>query len=91
MENISRSPIFRDFVTFLTEGSMQEVMSRLHSFRVQEYRIPSPPSIKRNVLSESLSQGSQNLREDIYIEHRAGKVARLASWRKMTQPGEFCW
>jgi hypothetical protein len=23
------------------------------------------------------------------IEHRAGKAARLTSWRKMTQPGEF--
>jgi hypothetical protein len=23
--------------------------------------------------------------------HRAGKAARLASWRKMTQPGELCW
>ncbi len=30
-------------------------------------------------------------RKDIYIEHWAGKAARLASWRKMTQPGEFCW
>jgi hypothetical protein len=27
-------------------------------------------------------------RKDIYIEHRAGKAARLATWRKMTQPGE---
>ncbi len=25
-----------------------------------------------------------------YIEHRARKVARLASLRKMTRPGEFC-
>ena len=25
-----------------------------------------------------------------YIEHRAGKAIRLACWRKMTQPGEFC-
>jgi hypothetical protein len=25
------------------------------------------------------------------IEHRAGKAACLASLRKMTQPGEFCW
>ncbi len=24
------------------------------------------------------------------IEHRVDKAARLASWRKMTQPGEFC-
>jgi hypothetical protein len=29
--------------------------------------------------------------KNMYIEHRAGKVACLASWRKMTQPGEFCW
>ncbi len=27
----------------------------------------------------------------LYIEYRAGKAARPASWRKMTQPGEFCW
>ncbi len=25
----------------------------------------------------------------VYIKHRAGKAALLASWRKMTQPGEF--
>jgi hypothetical protein len=25
------------------------------------------------------------------IEHRAGKAARLASRRKVTQPGGFCW
>jgi hypothetical protein len=25
-----------------------------------------------------------------YIEHWAGKAARLASWRKMTQQGEIC-
>jgi hypothetical protein len=30
-------------------------------------------------------------RKDINIEHRASKAARLSSWRKMTQPGEFCW
>ncbi len=29
-----------------------------------------------------------SLTRDIYIEHWAGKAARLASWRKMTQPGE---
>jgi myosin-6 len=26
----------------------------------------------------------------MYIEHPAGKLPRLASWRKMTQPGEIC-
>ncbi len=25
------------------------------------------------------------------VEHWAGKAARLASWRKMTQPGKFCF
>jgi hypothetical protein len=30
-------------------------------------------------------------RHILYMEHRAGKAARLASWRKMTQPGEICW
>jgi hypothetical protein len=25
------------------------------------------------------------------IENRAGKAAHLASWRKMTQPDDFCW
>jgi hypothetical protein len=30
-------------------------------------------------------------RKDIYIEHRACRAARLASYRKMTQPGEICW
>jgi hypothetical protein len=34
------------------------------------------------------SQGP-NQRKD--IEHRAGKAARLDIWRKMIQPGEFCW
>ncbi len=55
-ENISRGPTFGDFVT---EGSMQDL--RLHDYRVQEYRLPSPLSIKCNVLRESLSEDSQNI------------------------------
>ncbi len=35
------------------------------------------------------TQNCINQRKDIYIEHRAGKATRLASWRKMTQPGAF--
>jgi hypothetical protein len=35
--------------------------------------------------------GTEDQRIHIYIEHRAGKAARLASWWKMTEPGEFCW
>ena len=40
MENISTGPTFADFVTVLTEGSMQDITVA----RVQEYRLPSPPS-----------------------------------------------
>jgi hypothetical protein len=42
MENIIRGPTFGDFVTILTEGSMQDSI-RLQDYRVQEYRLPSPP------------------------------------------------
>jgi hypothetical protein len=39
---------------------MQDVtVSRL--YRVQDYRLPSPPSFKCNVLPESLSVDSQNI------------------------------
>jgi hypothetical protein len=61
MENIGRGPTFGDFVTILTEGSMQDnTVARLQS-TVQEYRLPSSPSIKFNVLRESLSEDSQNI------------------------------
>jgi hypothetical protein len=47
---------------------------------------------KHGVLcSYSGAHNEHNQRKEIYIEHRAGKTAHLASWRKMTQPGEFCW
>jgi hypothetical protein len=52
MENISRGPTFGDFVTVLMEGSMKDVTMA---------RLPSPPSIKCNVLRESLSEDSQNI------------------------------
>ena len=59
MENISRCPTFVDLFTLLTEGSMQDyTVTRLQSTRV---RLPSPPSIKCNVLRESLSEDSQNI------------------------------
>ncbi len=48
MENISRSPTFRDFVTIRTEASMQDVtVARLPSTRIQTPL--SPPSFKCNV------------------------------------------
>jgi hypothetical protein len=39
---------------------MQDIYT-LQDYRVQEYRLPSPPSIKCNVLRESLSEDSQNI------------------------------
>ncbi len=38
---------------------------------------------------EGLAGWGRTQRKDIYIEHRAGKAARLASWRKMTQMASF--
>ncbi len=58
-ENISRGPTFGDFVTILTKGSMQDnTVARLRSTRAQA--LP-PPSIKCNVLRESLSEDGQNI------------------------------
>jgi hypothetical protein len=37
--------------------------SQLQDYRVQEYRLPSPPSFKCNVLRESLSGQSHNTKE----------------------------
>ncbi len=59
MENISRGPTFGHFVTIRTERSMQ--VCKTTDYRVQEYRLPSPPSFKCNVLRESLSVDSQNI------------------------------
>jgi hypothetical protein len=42
---ISRGPTFRYFVNIRTEASMQDVTVE----RLQEYRLPSPPSFKCNV------------------------------------------
>ncbi len=44
-----RGPTFRDFVTILTEWPMQDIAVAMQDYRVQEYRHPSPPSIKCNV------------------------------------------
>ena len=61
MENLSRGPTFGDFVTILTEGSMQDVtVANLQKTTVQT-PLSSPPSIKCNVLRESLSEDSQNV------------------------------
>ncbi len=44
----------------------------LQDYRVQEYRLPSPPSFKCNVLRESLSVDSQNI--------PCTKLKRKGSW-----------
>jgi hypothetical protein len=59
MENIGKA-----LSTNILSLSSQRVrcrMSRLQDYRLQEYRLPSPPSIKCNVLHESLSEDSQNI------------------------------
>jgi hypothetical protein len=58
--NTSGGPTFGDFFTILTDGSMQD-NTPLQDYRVQEYRLLSPPSIKCNVLRGSLSEDSQNI------------------------------
>jgi hypothetical protein len=59
MENISRGPTYGDSVTILSPMGRCRA-SRLQDYRV-EYRLTSPPSIKCNVLLESLSEDSQNI------------------------------
>jgi hypothetical protein len=59
MENISRGPTVGDYVTIRTEASMQDVtVARLQSTSVQA---PLSPSLKGNVLRESLSVDCQNI------------------------------
>ncbi len=79
MENISRGPTFRDFVTIHTEGRCRTTW--LQDYRVQEYRPPSPPFIKCNVLRESLSEDSQN--------HKVHRVATAAFWRTFHHEGKI--
>jgi hypothetical protein len=57
MENITRGLILRDFVTILTETSMQDVTVA----RLQSTDYPLPPILNVNVLRESLSVDSQNI------------------------------
>jgi hypothetical protein len=59
MENISGGPTFGDFVTIRTERSMQG----RHGCKTSEYKSLDshlPPSVKWNVLHESLSVDSHN-------------------------------
>jgi hypothetical protein len=58
VENISRGPIFGDYVTIRTEASMQDVSVARH-YRVRYKSTESP--LKCNVLRESLSVDSQNI------------------------------
>jgi hypothetical protein len=59
MENISRGPPSG----ILSPSALRRRCrtSQLQYYRVQEYRLPSPPSFKSNVLRESLSVDSQNI------------------------------
>ncbi len=60
MEHICKGSTCRDFVTILIERSMKDFTAvRLQS--TKKYRLPSPPSVKCNVLRESLCEESQNI------------------------------
>ncbi len=57
MENISLGPTFGDLSLSVQRGRSRT--HRLQDNRVQEYRLPSPPSFKCNVLRKSLSGQSK--------------------------------
>jgi hypothetical protein len=59
MENISRGQVLPSGILSLSSQRGRCRTPRLQDYRVQEYRLPSPPSIKRNVLRESLYEDSQ--------------------------------
>jgi hypothetical protein len=60
MENISRGPTPSGILS-LSAPRRRCRTSQLQGYRVQEYRLPSLPSFKCNVLRESLSVDSQNI------------------------------
>ncbi len=59
MQNISRGPTFRDFVTIRTERSMQDVTVSCKT--VQSTGVQTPPSSRCNVLRESRSVDFENI------------------------------
>ncbi len=70
MENIRRGPIFGDLS--LSAPRRRCRISKLQGYRVQKYRLPSPPSFKCNVLCESLSVDSHII--------PCAKLKRRGSW-----------
>jgi hypothetical protein len=83
IENIRRGPTFGDFGT---EASMQDVT--VEDYRVQEYRLPSPPPFKCNVLRESLSVDSQNIL-CATLKRRGSLVISVYLWVRSID-GCFC-
>jgi hypothetical protein len=75
MENISTGPTFEDFVTFLTEGMMQDnTVSRLQS----------------NVLLESLSEDCENI-PCATLKRRESWVNSIYLWLYCTDsPRSYC-
>jgi hypothetical protein len=75
--------------------------SQLQDYRLQEYRLPSPPSFKCNVLRESLSVDSQNI-PCATLKRRGSWVISVYLWvttillffagaAKMRLKGYQCW
>ena len=56
--------------------------SQLQNYRVKEYRLPSPPSYKCNVLRESLSVDSQNIPCETIEKRRGSWVISVYLWKQ---------
>jgi hypothetical protein len=70
-----------------TDGDKEMLEMEALSLIILElnYSTPKPEHVQVQICWQAETEKRFN------IEHRAGKAARKASWRKMTQPGEFSW
>jgi hypothetical protein len=78
MENTSRGPISSGILSLSAQGGRCRT-SQLQDYRVQEYRLPSPPSFKCNLLRESLFVDSQNIPCST-LERRGSWVISICHW-----------
>ncbi len=79
---MTRGSTLGDFVTILTEGSMQDItVARLHSSRV--YRVPSPPSIKCNYTAWESLWGQSNIL-CATLKRRGSWVISVYLWAVLT-------
>jgi hypothetical protein len=87
MENISRGPTFRDFVTIRTEGGLYRTL-RLKTTEYKSTDSPLPPSFKCNILRESLSVDSQNI-PCVRLKRRGPWVISVYFWDPHTPAAQL--